>query len=154
MCKEYFLQQQRRDRESWNLVLRYSVPQFPPNCRGLTCWVAELNASLCLVMREIKIGEIKILIFHSYKWESNPQSWHLQSHAFACAKSGNRCEIILKLSVRFFNNLKMILNYINWLLKSLSLIISVRRWVTQTTIKYPEYVKTEWIITLFNQCPI
>ena len=31
-----------------NLVLRISrVPYFPPNIRGIACWVAEVNAALC-----------------------------------------------------------------------------------------------------------
>ena len=42
-------------RVDWgNLVLRHSVPHFPPNSGGIACWVAELNAALCLDTRAKK----------------------------------------------------------------------------------------------------
>ena len=31
-----------------NLVFRHFAAHFPPNSGGIDCWVAELNAALCL----------------------------------------------------------------------------------------------------------
>ena len=37
-----------------NLVLRHSIPPFLPNFGGIACWVAQLNAALCLDTRTKK----------------------------------------------------------------------------------------------------
>ena len=31
-----------------NLVFRHFIPHFPPKSAGIACWLAELNAVLCL----------------------------------------------------------------------------------------------------------
>ena len=41
-----------------NIVIRYSVPHFPPNFRGIACWMAEFNAGLLLWCQS---EEMKIL---------------------------------------------------------------------------------------------
>ena len=36
-------------------MIRHSVPHFPPSSRRIACWVAELNAALCLDIKEITV---------------------------------------------------------------------------------------------------
>ena len=40
-----------------NLVLRHSVPYFPPSSGGIVCWVAELNAALYHSIRNINVNK-------------------------------------------------------------------------------------------------
>ena len=56
-----------------NLVLRHSVPHFPPSFGGIACWVAELNAALCLDTRAKKWKYKCKKIFYFLEWGSNPQ---------------------------------------------------------------------------------
>ena len=55
----------RVDRE--NLVLRHFESHFPPNSRGIACWVAELNVALCLDTKaeELRV-EVKITTSRVY----------------------------------------------------------------------------------------
>ena len=61
-----------------NLVLRHSVAHFPPNSGGIACWVAELNAALCLDTRAKK---------WKYKWKKYFTSSSGDRLGFKCKRS-------------------------------------------------------------------
>lgn len=67
------------------------VPHFKLNSRGVTCWVAEVSATLCLVTRRMKI----LKIFNP-RVESSPQPSCLQSHACTTERSASFFNIFLQ----------------------------------------------------------
>ena len=60
----------RRNLEPGKLVLRHSVSHFLLNSGGITYWVTELHAALCL---NIRANKWNYLIFNFLEWESIPQ---------------------------------------------------------------------------------
>ena len=56
-----------------DLVLRQTVPHFPPSSGGIACSMAEVNAALCLDTRAKKWKYKCNLIFRFLEWGSNPQ---------------------------------------------------------------------------------
>ena len=66
VSREYLGNECYELRSHWDIC----VLHFPQNSEGIACWVAQLNAALCLVTRTRKW---KYYIFHLVEWESNPQ---------------------------------------------------------------------------------
>ena len=89
-----------------NLLLRHSVLHFPSNSKGIACWVAELNTTLCFdtIAKKWK--------YQFLEWGSNPQL-HVYNYTLCpCATTG------LKYSCIFFSftyTLIFFLSfYLNW----------------------------------------
>ena len=59
---------------SYSRVLKHSIPHFPLSSGSIACWVAELNAALCLDTRARKRRKYKCkYIFHFLECGSNSQ---------------------------------------------------------------------------------